>query len=189
MAKDFFGLNSKLAFENFFDRKKVVDAMDRKTASAMKFIGGTTRKIAKNSIKKSTGTTLHSPPGKPARTQTGVLKKTIFFEYEPRSRSMICGPKKLPKKSKVRPAGGKTTVQLLEEGGIGRPTEPIYKRVRTRASRGRRKGRTGKKFVFVRLPSEPFKYRPRPTMKLAQKKSFTSQKLRKAFGVIGFNTR
>ena len=183
MAKDFFGINSKLAFENFFDRSKVIKAVDRKTAAAMKHIGGTTRKIARNSIKKSTGRTLHSPPGKPVRTQTGIYKKTIFFEYEPRKRAMICGPKKLPRKSNVR-AIGKTTPQLLEEGGTARATKPQYIRVRNR-----KRKRGGKKFIFRKLPDKPFKYKARPTMKLAAGKSFVQPKLKQAFETIGFRTR
>ena len=187
MAREFFGLNSKLAFENFFDRQKVIKAVDRKTRAAMMFIGGTTRTIAKNSIKKSTGTTLHSPPGKPARTQTGILKRTIFFEYDPIKRRMTAGPKKLPKTSGLK--SSKTVPQLLEEGGTATPTKPRFIRVRPRTLKKRRRRKNEAKFIWVRLPNKPFKYRARPTMKLAQQKAFTSQKLRKAFGVIGFNKR
>lgn len=186
MAKTFFRLDSKLAFDNFFDRTKVINAMDRKTAAAMKHIGGFTRRTAKNSIKKSTSQTLHSPPGKPARTQTGILKRTIFFEYDDRKQTVIIGPKKLniTQTSKVKPTGGKTTVQLLEEGGTGRPTGPRFIPIRTR-----RRKRQKRKTVWRRLPDGPFNYRPRPTMRLAKKKSFTNEKLRYAFGVIGFKTR
>ena len=115
MAKDFFGLSTDLAFQNFFDRKKVVDAMDRKTAAAMKHIGGFTRRTAINSVKRSTSRTLHSPPGKPVRTQTGVYKKTIFFEYDDRKQVMICGPKKLPIKSNIK------SLSLIH---ISEPTRP-----------------------------------------------------------------
>ena len=185
MVKKFFGLNSKLAFENFFDREKVINAVGRKTAAAMTHIGGTTRKTARRSIKKATSTTLHSPPGKPVRTQTGTYKKarTILFEYDERKQVMICGPVKLPKKTSIRPQG-KTTPQLLEEGGTARASKPVFIRVRAKK---RKRGQ--KKFVWRRLPKGTFKYKPRPTMKLAQAKTFTSTKLRQAFGVIGFNTR
>lgn len=190
MAKDFFGINSKLAFENFFDHSKVIKAVDRKTAAAMKHVGGTTRTIANRSVKKSTGRTLHSPPGKPVRTQTGIYKKTIFFEYEFRKREMICGPKKLPKKSNIK--SNKTTPQLLEEGGTGRPIKRQFIRVKNkgRGKKRRFKGKgKDKKFVFVPLPDKPFKYKARPTMKLAAAKSFAQPKLKQAFETIGFRTR
>ena len=138
MAKDFFSLDSKLVFENFFDRAKVIKKVDRKTAAAMKFIGGTTRKIARNSIKKSTSRTLHSPPGKPVRSPTGIYKKTIFFEYDDRKQVMICGPKKLPIKSKVKPVG-KTIPQLLEEGGTAKAIDCLlYTSPSPRDQRGSR---------------------------------------------------
>ena len=189
MVKKFFGLNSKLAFENFFDRAKVIDAVDRKTAAAMSQIGAFTMRTARKSVKRSTSQTLISPPERPVRTHTGIYKKTIFFEYDKRKQVMICGPKKLPIKTSIRPQG-KTTPQMLEEGGTATPLRQQFVRVRNRG-RGRRKRfrKSKKRFIYIPLPMRPFKYRARPTMQLAKKKEFTNPKLEHAFGVIGFRTR
>jgi len=96
---------------------------------------------------------------------------------------MICGPKKLPITSKVRP-NGKTTPQLLEEGGTAKAIEPVFIRVRAR-----KKKRGQKRIIWRKLPKGPFKYKARPTMKLAQRKTFTQAKLKQAFETIGFRTR
>ena len=189
MVKKFFGLNANLAFENFFDNDKVIAAVDRKTAAAMSQVGAFTMRTARRSVKRATSQTLISPPGKPVRTHTGIYKKTIFFEYDKRKQVMICGPKKLPIKTSIRPRG-KTTPEMLEEGGTATPLKQQFIRVRNRG-RGRTKRfkKSKKKFVFVPLPKKPFKYKARPTMKLAKKKEFTNPKLEHAFGVIGFRTR
>jgi len=190
MPNDFFGIKAELAFSKFFDRAEVIKKVDKKNASAMKFIGGFTRKTARNSIKKTTSTTLTSPPGKPVRSRTGIYKRTIFFEYDDRKETVIIGPKRLPRLSKVR--SGKTTPQLLEEGGRATAKKDLFRRVRARkVKRRRRRGEAKrKKFVWVKIKrGTQLNYRARPTMKLAQKKSFSSPKLQRAFGVIGFNTR
>ena len=103
---------------------------------------------------------------------------------------MICGPKKLPKKKSIRT--NKTIPQLLEEGGVGRPITQRFVRVRNKG-RGKKRRFRGKgkdkKFVFIPLPNGPFKYKARPTMGLAKKKSFAQPKLKQAFETIGFRTR
>ena len=189
MVKKFFGLNANLAFENFFDNDKVIAAVDRKTAAAMSQVGAFTMRTARQSVKRATSQTLISPPGKPVRTHTGIYKKTIFFEYDKRKQVMICGPKKLPIKTSIRPRG-KTTPEMLEEGGTATPLKQQFIRVRNRG-RGRTKRfkKSKRKFVYIALPMKPFKYRARPTMQLAEKKEFTNPKLRHAFGVLGFRTR
>ena len=190
MANDFFGLDSKVAFSQFFDRAEIIKKVDKKNAAAMNHIGAFTRKVARNSIERTTSTTLTSPPGKPVRSPTGIFKRTIFYEYDTRKEVMIAGPKKIPKLSKVRSA--KTTPQLLEEGGRATAKKDLFRRVRARkVKRRRRKGEVRrKKFVFVKIKrGTQLNYRARPTMKLAKQKSFSSPRLQRAFGVIGFNTR
>lgn len=183
MAK-FFGAPLKTTTKFFFDRERVIKAVGRKTASAMRHIGGTILKTAKRSIRKPTKNKPHSKPGQPVRSGTGILKRTIFFEFEPRTQTLIVGPKKLPIKSNVRPTNRRSVPELLEKGGKAQADKPTYIRVGNR-----KKSRRMKQQIWKRIEAGSRTYRPRPTMALAYKKIVKLPQLRKAFGVIGFNTR
>lgn len=182
MADKFFGASLGTTTKYFFDRAKVVEAMDRKTNAAFNWIGGTLRKTAQRSIRKSTGKTLHSPPGSPVRTSTGIYPKTILYEFNPRTKTLICGPKKLPIKSNVSPGSRKSIPELLEKGGTGIAGKPSYRQVRpTKKKRGQKR-----KMVWVTIPAGPRRYAPRPTMGNAYKKTINSKNLKRAFETIGF---
>lgn len=184
MAKDFFGASLKTTTRYFFDRAEVVNKMDKKTNAAFNWIGGTMRKTAKRSVRKSNSRTRHSPPGKPVRTQTGIFPKTILYEYDPKKKTLICGPKKLPIRSKVRPGNRRSIPELLEKGGTGQAVNPTFLLVKPR----KRKRRQKKKYVWVKLPAGKRRYKPRPTMKLAYNKTINRKNLQRAFATIGFRT-
>lgn len=184
MAKKFFGASLKTTTQYFFDRENVILAMDKKTNAAFNYIGGTLRKTAVNSVKRSNSQTLHSPPGKPVRTQTDVYKKSILYEYEPRRKGFICGPKRLPIQTKVNPGNRRSIPELLEKGGIGRSLVDTYKRIKRKNKQRRKK--TDKRFVWVKIPAGPRRYEPRPTMRLAYQKTVNRKNLNKAFATIGF---
>lgn len=132
--------------QQFFDRKKVINAIDRTTRRALSRFGAYVRTRAKQSIssrgrqmrldemttqqrrryhiaverakqesrRKPRRPTAPSAPGKPPRSHTGLLKRFIFFGYEPRRRGVVIGPARLNQKAEV---DGFTVPELLEEGG------------------------------------------------------------------------
>ncbi len=105
------GLNFKAAKEGFFDRKVVLDALDKPTRDALKEIGRLIRKYAQKSLVYSDKPSL---PGQPphahkSRTSTRTSKKTgktrtrsvsflrefLFFSFDQSTRSVVVGPVKL----------------------------------------------------------------------------------------------
>lgn len=119
-------VNFKVAKSNFFDRKKVTDAVDRATVRALSQTGAFVRAAARSSLKYKKKP---SAPGEPpvvhrtmSRTKTnkqGVVKRQsvsplrefVFFSYDQSSRSVVVGPALLNARSGAR------TLQALEYGG------------------------------------------------------------------------
>lgn len=92
--------------ELFFDRDRVVRSMDRATRKALSKFGAFVRTRARSSIRSRKGT---SQPGKPPRSHTGLLKRFLFFSYEPSVANVVIGPAKLNTGTKAP--------ELLEHGG------------------------------------------------------------------------
>ena len=127
------GRIGKLAeVEWFFDRKRVIDAMDHATRRVLSIFGARVRRRARHSIRRprrkrpdemtkyerflyhrSGGRDvpyMPSEPGKPPKNVTGLLRGFIFYWYDPFERSVAIGPAKL--------AGMKGDVPgVLEHGG------------------------------------------------------------------------
>jgi hypothetical protein len=82
-----------------------VDAGTRKVLS--KF-GAFVRRTAKSSIRKRKKP---APPGQPPSSHTGLLKKFIFFGFDPSKRSVVIGPVRLSEN------GRGEAPSLLEHGG------------------------------------------------------------------------
>ncbi len=101
------GLNFSTAKSLFFDREIVKNKVDARTRKVLSKFGAFVRQTAKQSIRKSKGT---SRPGRPPFSHTGVLKKFIFFGYDPMKRSVVIGPVVVPGKSGKAPG-------TLEHGG------------------------------------------------------------------------
>jgi len=94
----------------FFDSKKVRRAVDRTTRRVLSKFGAFVRRTARSSIRKRKKA---SPPGSPPSSHIGLLKKFIWFGYEPAKRSVVIGPARLSQ------AGRGEAPHLLEYGGTG----------------------------------------------------------------------
>jgi len=141
----------------FFDRATVRDKVDAAKRRVLSRAGAFIRQTAKTSIRRRKGVSL---PGSPPHSHTGLLKKFIFFGYDPRSDSVVVGPEKLPKRDDVP--------NTLEFGGIKTARKEMVVRV---GQPGRdEKGRftLGKRQRIKK--GARLVYRPRPYMGPAMKK-------------------
>lgn len=73
----------------FFDRAKVLNAVDSATRKVLSKFGAYVRTRAKSSIRQRKKV---SQPGHPPSSHTGDLKRFIFFSYDPAKRSVVIGP-------------------------------------------------------------------------------------------------
>ena len=94
----------------FFDKKAVRDKVDAGTRRVLSKFGAFVRRTARGSIRKRK---TPSPPGTPPSSHVGLLKKFIFFGYEPAKRSVVIGPVRLSQQ------GRGEAPHLLEYGGTG----------------------------------------------------------------------
>jgi hypothetical protein len=113
--------------EFFFDRQAVLSKVDAATRKVLSKFGAFVRRAAKSSIRSRKKP---SAPGQPPSSHTGLLKRLIFFGYDPASRSVVIGPAPLRSTVGAPP--------LLEYGGFAR-----------------RKGRDGKQVAATYAP-RPF---------------------------------
>ena len=81
----------------FFDSPHVIASVDNAARKVFTRFGALVRKIARNSIRKRKS---HAPPGSPPSSHTGLLKRFIWFGYEPDSRSVVIGPARLSGKNR-----------------------------------------------------------------------------------------
>ena len=73
----------------FFNSKVVMDATTKAERRVMFKFGMETRKDAKSSMRKRRQP---SQPGQPPRVVHGMLKRFLFFGYEPQKHSVVIGP-------------------------------------------------------------------------------------------------
>ncbi len=102
----------------FFDRKAVVDAVDKAKRAVLSKAGAFIRTIARTSIRKRKGS---SPPGSPPHSHVGLLRNFILFGYDPASDSVVIGPAKLNKPTeapRVLEHGGTTTITRFARGRL-----------------------------------------------------------------------
>jgi hypothetical protein len=99
-------LNVREAKGGFFDRAKVVRALDRANRRALSKAGAFVRTRARTSMRKRRGS---ARPGQPPYAHVGLLRNLILFVYDAVKRTVVVGPAKLNKPGRV-PA-------LLEHGG------------------------------------------------------------------------
>lgn len=100
------GMQLKTAKGLFFDRARVTNAVDRATRKHLSRFGAFVRTRARSSIRTRRRI---SEPGQPPTNRTGLLKRNIFFVYEPSRRSVVIGPVLLNSSSGAP--------ELLEHGG------------------------------------------------------------------------
>ena len=116
------GMDFKSAKAMFFDRKTVISKVDIATRKVLSKFGAFVRRSAKSSIRKRKKP---APPGSPTSSHTGLLKKFIFFGYDPDVRSVVIGPTRLNQKGRgeappILEYGGKAT--LVRRGKKKRTT-------------------------------------------------------------------
>ena len=133
-------------FRYFFDQPRVRRLVDKKTLAALRRIGLTTRKIARQSMKsggnfravaaanakireenktrpksrrRKLKTVKTSAPGQPPRFHNRKLKDNIFTSLDPRRRTMVAGPVQRGGKGRkaTKPISQRTGAALLEVGG------------------------------------------------------------------------
>ena len=123
-------INMRLDKSTFFDRPKVMKAVDRATRRVLSKFSAFVRTTARSSIRRRKGA---SAPGKPPSSHTGLLKRFIFFGYEPRQRSVVIGPSRLNQKVGDAP-------HALEHGGTSTIVE------------GTRRNRTKRRVTIAARP-------------------------------------
>ncbi len=104
----------------FFDRHTVIQAVNKAKRAVLSKAGAFIRTAAKHSIRTKKGS---APPGQPPHAHVGLLKRFLFFAYEPASESVVIGPAKLNKPTeapRVLEHGGKTLVERRRRGKVVR---------------------------------------------------------------------
>lgn len=79
----------KIDFEGFFDRKSVLDAVDKAEAKNLSKFGAYVRTRSRSSIRKRKK---QADPGKPPSSHQGNLKRLIFFQYSKQAGEVVIGP-------------------------------------------------------------------------------------------------
>jgi hypothetical protein len=111
----------------FFDTRAVTSRVDLATRKVLSKFGAFVRTGARHSIRKRKAV---SEPGQPPSSHVGLLRKLIYFGYDPSRRSVVIGPTPLHGTAEAPP--------LLEYGG-----------------RARRRGRKGRN-VMASYRARPF---------------------------------
>lgn len=96
----------------FFDATAVLRKVDKQTRTVLSKFGAFTRRSAKGLIRNGKKA---SRPGNPPHNHQGLLKKLIFFSYDPAQKCVTIGPEKLNQKIGDAP-------HALEYGGMSRVT-------------------------------------------------------------------
>lgn len=95
----------------FFDSEKVLRAVDAGTRKALSRFGAFVRTRARSSMRKRKNG--HSRPGQPPFVkEKGLLKKLLFFSYDPQTKSVVVGPARINKSTvpAVHEFGGRLKV-------------------------------------------------------------------------------
>ncbi len=133
----------------FFDGQRVKSAVDRARRRVLSKAGAFVRRRAKSSIRRRKDP---APPGKPPSSHVGLLRRLIFFSYDPRGDSVVIGP--------VRRSDSDAP-HTLEFGGRVK----TRKATRVRVKAGRDKSGRFKKDRIVKVSAGTvMTYRPRPYM-------------------------
>jgi len=104
----------------FFDKKKIVDAVDKATRKVLAKFGAFVRQAAKSSIRTRKRI---SQPGQPPSSHAGTLKRLIFFGYDADRRSVVIGP--MPFRKAEAPA-------LLEQDHVAGTTRTVVRTVKSK---------------------------------------------------------
>jgi len=102
----------------FFDRQTVVRAVDKANRLALSKAGAFIRTAAKSSIRSRKDA---APPGQPPHSHTGLLKRFIFFGYDPTTESVVVGPARINRTTDAPHTlefGGTTKVERRRKGKV-----------------------------------------------------------------------
>lgn len=91
----------------FFDSPKVMNAVDAAGRKVLSRFGSFVRRTMRGSIRKRKRA---AKPGQAPSSRTGLLKKFIYFSFDPRTRGVVIGPERLNAKVGDTP-------HVLEYGG------------------------------------------------------------------------
>ncbi len=108
----------------FFDRKAVIDSVDKAKRAVLSKAGAFIRTAARTSIRKRKRP---SPPGSPPSSHTGLLKR-IFFGWDRETGSVVVGPVRFNKPGMAPQAlehGGMSVVVRRRKGRLVRRTVRI----------------------------------------------------------------
>lgn len=145
--------------ELFFDSAAILKAVDDGARKALNRIGAYIRLTAQRSIRRRKGP---APAGQPPHSHNGLLRKHIYYSYDPTTKTVIAGPALLRTSQPYSsPVGGATIPQVTEMGG----------RVRMKA-RGRKRSRV------VPVAPRPFM---RPALEESQRAEKLQEHWRNAF--------
>jgi hypothetical protein len=139
--------------KTFFDRKAVINAVDKAELRVLKKFGAFVRRRSRSSIRKRKAI---SKPGEPPTSRTGKLKKSIFFGYDSTKKSVVIGPHLFESRA------GKTAPELLEYGGTVAGTGKVVWLTNDpgRDSSGKFVSQGRRRVV----QDKPMHYQPRPFM-------------------------
>jgi hypothetical protein len=105
---------------NFFDRPKVLHAVDSARRKVLSKFGAFVRTRDRSSQRKRKGI---SKPGAPPSSHLGLVRQFTFFAYDPEAKSVVIGPAKLNQRNS-------DTLVSLEKGGT---VERMFKGHRVQA--------------------------------------------------------
>ena len=100
----------------FFDTKAITNSVAKATQRNLSKFGAFVRTRSRSSIRRRKKS---SAPGKPPSNRTGLLKRFIFFNYDPQAETVIIGPGKTNQiffNKDGQPVTG-TVPEVLEYGG------------------------------------------------------------------------
>lgn len=102
----------------FFDRGVVLRAVNRAKRTALSKAGAFIRRTAKSIIAPRKRV---SRPGQPPSSHTGLLKRLIYFAWDPGSESVVIGPERadrMGQQPSVLEFGGRSTVTRHRRGRV-----------------------------------------------------------------------
>jgi len=117
----------------FFDKQAVKDRVDEATRRNLATFGSWVRRSAQHLIRKRKRP---ARPGQPPTSQTGLLKRFIFFAYDIEKRAVVIGPVRLPSQTGEAPPaleyGGATTIRarvFRRRGGQNRRVQKDVRKI------------------------------------------------------------
>jgi hypothetical protein len=154
-------MDFKAVKQQFFDNARVMRAIDGATSRVLSRFGAFVRTRAQTSMRKRKKP---APPGRPPAAHTGLLRRFLFFAYDPARRSVVVGPIKLTGiKVPDTPAtleygGGRTVMRPVPGARSGRPATGRQRESFLRLVKAGRIASRPRQLVSVQVRVEPRPY-------------------------------